>query len=91
MVDVLKQFSPEQQTGVYGYGEVVSVGSGGIVSIRTTSGLELSLRDAGQAYAVGDQLVLGKKDKSLNSIFIIRKIDRICRSAVNVVISYDQG
>ncbi len=91
MVEVLKQFRPDQSAGVYSYGSVISVASGGIVGIRTTSGLELSLRDTSQAYAVGDQLVLGKKDKNLNSVFIIRKIDRICRSAVNVVILEGQG
>ena len=91
MVDVLKQFSPKLSAGVYSYGEVILIGAGGIIRIRTTSGLELTLRDTSQAYAVGDQLVLGAKDGNLNSIFIIRKIDRICRSAVNVVISEGQG
>ncbi len=91
MVDVLKQFSPDLPAGVYSYGEVILIGSGGVIKIRTTSGLELTLRDTSQAYAVGDQLVLGTKDGNLNSVFIIRKIDRICRSAVNVVISEGQG
>lgn len=91
MVDVLKQFSPDLSAGVYSYGEVILTGSGGAIKIRTTSGLELTIRDTNQVYAVGDQLVLGKKEGNLNSVFIIRKIDRICRSSVSVVISEGQG
>ena len=91
MVDILKQFGSDAAAGVYGYGEVLSVGSGGLVRIRTTSGLELSLKDTTQSYAAGDQLVLGKKDGNINSVFILRKIDRICRTALNVVISTNQG
>ncbi len=91
MVDILDQFGSDGKAGVYSYGQIVSVGSGGRVRIRTTSGFELSVRDTGQTYNAGDQVVLGKKDENLNSVFILRKIDRVCRTAVNVIISMDQG
>jgi hypothetical protein len=93
MVDVLKQFSldPLAESDIYSYGEVILIKGSGVMKIKTTSGLELTVRDTSQVYAIGDQVVLGKKDGTLNSVFIIRKIDRICKSAVNVVISNGQG
>lgn len=91
MVDVLKQFNPNVSIKVYSYGSVISTSAGGMLKIRTTSGLELSIRDKQQSYSIGDQIVLGSKDGSLNSVFILRKIDKICQTAVNVVISTNQG
>ena len=91
MIDVLKEFNPDLFTGTYAYCEVISVGSGGNIKIRTASGLEMSVRDAGQAYAVGDQLVLGVRDGNMNSIFIIRKLVRMHPAATNMVVSIGQG
>jgi hypothetical protein len=91
MGDILKQLRPTQPTDVYTYGNVVSVGSGGIIKIKTTTGVELSVRDTKQTYFVGDRVILGTDDKKLSNVFIIRKVDKIHQTSITLTISMGQG
>lgn len=87
MVNILKQFNPDKKNKVYSYGTVISIEPNGVIKIRITTGLELRLKDTYQVYSVGDQLILGTKNGNLNSIFVIRKINRVPKSSINFVIS----
>ena len=75
----------------YLFAEVLEVKPSGLLIVATVSGLQLSVRDDFQTYGVGDQVVIATPKGNLNNIFIIKKIDNIYPSAVNLVIANGDG
>lgn len=75
----------------YLFAEVREIKPSGLLIIATVSGLQLSIRDDGQTYRVGEQVVIATPNGDLNNIFIIKKIDNIYPAAVNFVVQNDEG
>lgn len=78
-----------QDSGAYQFGEVLSV-SGDLLSVRTTTGLEVTVNSNSESYNVGDQLVLGIYRNNPNNLFIIKRLDTTYPSAINYSIDLDQ-
>ena len=75
----------------YLFAEVLEIKPSGLLIVATVSGLQLSVRDDFQTYQVGNQVVIATPKGDLNNIFIIKKIDNIYPSAVNLVINNGDG
>jgi len=75
----------------YLFAEILEIMPSGLLLVSTVSGLQLSIRDDGQSYGVGDQVVIATPNGDLNNIFIIKKIDNIYPAAVNFVVDSGEG
>ena len=92
MVDTLSQFERAPRE-TYVYSTVVSIQAFGIFTVKTTTGLQITINDSsyGDNIRVGDQLILSRDSNNLASTFIIRKIDKIYPSSTSFTIGLNEG
>ena len=90
MTDILKQFSQENVPNGYMFGQVKSIPAPGTLKIKTTTGLEITVKDSKQ-YKLGDRVILARGFKDISNLFIVRKIDTRYPASENIVIPMGEG
>lgn len=89
MVTLLEQFTGTYSNDTaYKFGEIITT-TDSLLTVRLTSGLEVSVNSTNDSYSVGDQLVLGVSDSNLNNLFVLKKLDRAYPNAINYPVGLD--
>jgi len=91
MNEILNQFTGVKDVNNYIFGVISSVPAIGEYIVTTASGLSIAIYDTSETYEEGDQVILSTQKQELNSIFILRKVDKIFPQAVNIVIDNGVG
>jgi len=70
---ILDQFGLATVPKTYEFGIVIEVKTNYIYVVETFKGLKLIIQDADVTYAVGDSVLLGLLDGTVNNAFIVKR------------------
>lgn len=92
MNDILKEFIAKKEPSGYIFGQVLRIITYGVYLIKTDIGVNVTINETINTYVVGDQVIMTARENNLNSLVILRKVDKSTPTiSSSIIVTNDQN